>query len=54
MKKLPTLAEWRIKVQEIGGVSTIVSKKDCNNPDFQVQGAACGVPGTKNAKMKKK
>lgn len=45
---LITFAEWRKKIDEIGGVATIVTKKDCNNPDYQVQGAVCS--GKKNMK----
>lgn len=37
---MKTFKEW-VKIREMAGVSTIVTKKDCNNPDFQVWGAAC-------------
>lgn len=48
--KLKAFAVWRAENQaeleaakrEMAGVATIVNpKKDCNNPDFQVQGAVC-------------
>lgn len=38
--KLKTFKEW-VKIREMAGVSTIVTKKDCHNPDFQVWGAVC-------------
>ena len=52
-----TLQEWRQKQVEMAGGGFIVgapTAKDCNNPDFQVAGAACGVPDTKPAVPKKK
>jgi len=43
-------AEWLKKQLEM---ATIVTKKDCNNPDYQVQGAFCGEPKTTPAVPKK-
>lgn len=37
---MKTFKEW-LKLKEIGGVSAIVSKKDCRNKNFQVAGALC-------------
>jgi hypothetical protein len=54
---LITYSEWLNKMKEMAGTGTIVTKKDCHNPDFQVWGAVCddvGKPKPPGAKKKKK
>jgi len=48
---LLTFNEWFAKkIKEMAGVSTIVTKKDCNNPDYQVWGAFCSQKKQKKVK----
>lgn len=44
---MKTFSEWRKKILEMAGTGSIVSKKDCKNPDFQIFGSFC------NKKVKK-
>jgi len=43
---MKSYAEW-LKIREMAGTGAIVSKKDCNNPNFQIWGDLC------NSKKKK-
>jgi len=50
---LVTFTEWLKKMREMAGVTTIVTKKDCHNPDYNVWGAVCGSPKSTPAVPKK-